>query len=310
MSVRESSSGSGEAQRFNYTAKKGQVDLAVYRAVMEPVVAPAVRPVLLLVHGSSISALPTFDLHVPGAGDYSVMNVFASYGFDVWTFDCENYGRSSRTSGNSDIASGAADIAAVTEVISRETGSTSYSIFGESSGALRAALFAKQQPERVADLILSAYTYTGAGSPTLAKRAEDLAFYRANSRRKRDRKMIDSIFTRDKPGTSHPAVPGAIAAVELTFGEEVPTGTYIDMIAHLPVVAPTDLHIPVLMITGEFDGISTEDDLLAFYRGLGSSDKQFLILPATAHSVVWGKNRQLFWHAMRSFLQRPGWEPV
>ena len=34
------------------------------------------------------------------------MNVFAELGYDVWTMDHENYGRSSRTEGNSDIASG------------------------------------------------------------------------------------------------------------------------------------------------------------------------------------------------------------
>jgi alpha-beta hydrolase superfamily lysophospholipase len=64
------------------------------------------------------------------------------------------------------------------------------------------------------------------------------------------------------------------------------------------------------MITGEFDGISTMEDLLDFYAKLASSDKQFIIMPATAHSVVWAKNRQLFWHWMRAFLNEPAYEPV
>jgi pimeloyl-ACP methyl ester carboxylesterase len=34
------------------------------------------------------------------------MNVFAGYGFDVWTLDFEGYGRSTRTDGNSNIAEG------------------------------------------------------------------------------------------------------------------------------------------------------------------------------------------------------------
>jgi pimeloyl-ACP methyl ester carboxylesterase len=295
--------------RQTFTAKKGDVELALYRACLPDPPSPG-RPVLFLVHGSSISALPTYDLTVAGAGEYSVMNVFADYGFDVWAVDCENYGRSTRTSGNSDIQSGANDILAALEVVRAETGVGECSIFGESSGALRAALFAKQHPERVSNLILSAYTYTGEGSPTLSKRALDVETFRTHSRRTRDRKMIESIFTRDMPGTSHPGVAAAIAEIELVFGEEVPTGTYLDMVANLPIVDPKELSVPVLMVTGEFDGISTVNDLLAFYRGLSSSDKQFLILPATAHSVVWAKNRQIFWYAMRSFLQRPGWEPI
>ena len=41
-----------------------------------------------------------------------MMDAFARYGFDVWTMDHEGYGRSSRTDGNSDIASGVEDLKA------------------------------------------------------------------------------------------------------------------------------------------------------------------------------------------------------
>ena len=50
------------------------------------------------------------------------MNVFAGLGFDVWTLDHENYGRSSQTQGNSDIASGVEDLKAGVELIAKETG--------------------------------------------------------------------------------------------------------------------------------------------------------------------------------------------
>ena len=278
------------------------------RANRQPGDAP--RPVLLLVHGSSISAVPTYDLTVPGEGEYSVMNVFAGYGFDVWAVDCENYGRSSRTDATSDIASGAADILATLDLVQRETGETRAHIFGESSGALRAALFAVLHPERTDRLVLSAYTYTGKGSPTLSKRALDIDRFKANPRRTRDQSMIDSIFERDKPGTSVAGMGAAIGALELAYGDQVPTGTYLDMVQNLPIVKPETLHAPVMMITGEFDGISTMEDLLDFYAKLASSDKQFIIMPATAHSVVWAKNRQLFWHWMHCFLTEPAYLPV
>jgi len=63
--------------RIDYTVHKGEVSLAVYRkhAGLAPGQLP--RPVLFLVHGSSNSALSSFDLAVPGAGEYSTMNVFA-----------------------------------------------------------------------------------------------------------------------------------------------------------------------------------------------------------------------------------------
>jgi hypothetical protein len=86
-------------------ADKSGVRLAIYRKRLGKLAGAADRPppVLFLVHGSSLSALSSFDLNVPGA-DYSMMNAFVGYGFDVWTMDHENYGRSSQTSSNSDIA--------------------------------------------------------------------------------------------------------------------------------------------------------------------------------------------------------------
>jgi pimeloyl-ACP methyl ester carboxylesterase len=61
------------------------------------------KPALVLVHGSSLSGRGGFDLQVRGHPDYSMMDAFARFGFDVWTMDHENYGRSSKT--NSDIRS-------------------------------------------------------------------------------------------------------------------------------------------------------------------------------------------------------------
>jgi alpha-beta hydrolase superfamily lysophospholipase len=289
-----------------YWARKGDVSLYMFRKRR----APPRRgekplPVLFLVHGSSISSRPSFDLTVPGHGEYSVMNRFADYGFDVWTMDHENYGRSSRSEGNSDIASGVEDLKVALELVVHETGEQKVHLFGESSGALRAAAYAMAKPERVDRLILSAFTYKGEGSPTLAKRAEALEYYRTHNRRQRDRDMILSIFTRDKPGTSDPAIGELLADQELKFGDQVPTGTYLDMTANLPVVDPLKVKAPVLLLRGEYDGIATVDDLVAFYKQLPSGDRQFVILPATAHSVVLGSNRQLFWHAMQAFLTMP-----
>jgi pimeloyl-ACP methyl ester carboxylesterase len=291
--------------RTDYTVKKGAVSLAVYRKRFPPAAGEAVRPVLFLVHGSSNSALSSFDLTVPEGGEYSTMNVFARLGYDVWTMDHENYGRSSRTDGNSDIASGVGDLIAATELVIRETRQERLHFMGESSGALRAAAFAMARPERVGRIVLNAFTYTGRNSPTLAKRAEQVESFRTHNRRLRDRAMIRSIFTRDHPGTSDPRVAEALADAELVHGEEVPTGTYLDMTANLPVVHPEKVLSPVLLVRGEYDGIATVADLEEFFNLLPNGDRQFIILPGTAHSVALATNRQLFWHVTRAFLSMP-----
>jgi pimeloyl-ACP methyl ester carboxylesterase len=289
-----------------YWAQKGDVRLYLFRKRREG--APengSPLPVLFLVHGSSISGRSTFDLDARGKGEYSMMNAFARYGFDVWTMDFEGYGRSSRTAGNSNIAEGVKDLKTATDLVMRETGQKQLHFFGESSGGLRAGAFAMAYPERVGRLVLAAFTYTGQGSPTLTDRAKQLEFYRANNRRPRDRDMVRSIFTRDKVGTADPTVAEALADAELQFGDSVPTGTYLDMTANLPVVDPRKVLAPVLLVRGEYDGIATEEDLISFFTKLPNGDRQLTVLAGMAHSVVLGYNRDQLWQVTRSFLERP-----
>ncbi len=288
-----------------YTAIKGTVKLAMYRKRLVGAGTGAVRPVLVLVHGSSNAAQSTFDLTVPGQTNYSMMNAFASYGFDVWALDHEGYGASDRTSGNSDIASGVADLRAGMLVIARETGQSAAHFFGESSGAIRVAAFAAAAPTSVKRIALSAFSYTGKGSSTLANRAKDVEFYRTHNTRPSSLALYRSIFTRDKEGTGDPAVGDAIFAAEAKYGTEVPTGTYLDMVTKLPIVEPERVLAPVLMARGEYDGIATEEDSLAFFSRLGNRDKAFVVIPGAAHSLVLGLNRALFWHALDGFLTAP-----
>ena len=288
-----------------YWAKKGDVPLWMYRKRLgAPRQGDPAKPIVFFVHGSSVTSR-VFDLTVPGKGDYSLMNEFARYGFDCWTMDHENYGKSGRTSGNSDVASGVEDLKAAAEVLTRETGQTKYHFVGKSSGALRAGAYAMVAPDQIQRLVFAAFTYKGEGSPTLKKRAEQVDYYRTHNMRKRDREMIRSIATRDKPGTSDIAAIEALADVELQFGDQIPTGTYLDMTANLPVVIPEKVQAPVLLVRGEYDGIATVADLEEFYNKLPNGDRQFVILPGTAHSVVLAINRQLFWHVTRAFLTMP-----
>ena len=85
-------------------------------------------------------------------------------------------------------------------------------------------------------LALDALLWTGEGSPTLAERGKRLEQYRANNRRTIDRDFVRSIFTRDHPATSDPVVVEAFADAVLALGTSVPTGTYLDMVANLPVI--------------------------------------------------------------------------
>ena len=144
------------------------------------------QPVVFLVHGSSNASRTSYDLTVPGKGEYSLMNVLARAGYDVWTMDHDGYGHSGSSGNNSDIASGVEDLKAAMTVVTKETGQQKAHFYGTSSGGIRAAAYAQAEPERVGRLALSAFTYKGNGAAEIERRRKKIAALRASPRRKRD----------------------------------------------------------------------------------------------------------------------------
>jgi alpha-beta hydrolase superfamily lysophospholipase len=73
----------------------------------------------------------------------------------------------------------------------------------------------------------------------------------------------------------------------------------------IPAVPRSIVTAPVLLVRGEYDSLATMSDLTDFFSQLPSGDRQFVVLPGMAHSVVMGLHRQTFWHAMHAFLSMP-----
>ena len=223
------------------------------------------RGSVLFIHGSSMPTRPTFDLQVDGMPEASVMDWFATRGFDTWTFDCRGYGRSYKGPEIvASIAEGAEDAEAASAYIMAK-GSGPLLVYGISSGALRAGLFAQRHPERVARLALEALVWTGEGSPTLEQRRKKLAEWRGSTRRPIDRAFLMSIFTRDHASTVEDRFVEPLIAQVLALDDSSPNGTYIDMCANLPVIDPEKITVPTLIMRGQYDGIAGIDDLLAFF---------------------------------------------
>jgi len=264
------------------------------------------RGAILFVHGSSMASTPVFDLQIPGRPQSSTMDWFSRLGYDTWCVDCEGYGRSDKSRPvNADISCGADDLEAASEYVMRQNGGEKLLLYGSSSGALRAGLFAQRHPERVRRVALDALVWTGVGSATLAERKKRLAQFRASNRRPIDRAFVHSIFTRDHAGTSDLTVVDAFADAVLALDDSVPTGTYIDMSANLPVLDPEKIIVPTLVMRGQWDGIASFEDLAAFFAKLPNPDKQFIVMPGIAHSSTRSKNWALVYHLLDAFFSQP-----
>lgn len=261
---------------------------------------------VLFVHGSSMASTPTFDLQVEGRPFSSVMDWFASQGFDTWCVDMEGYGRSTKDRDIfCDIANGADDLAAASAYIMELRNCGPLLVYGISSGALRAAKFTEMHPERVARLALDAFVWTGEGAPTLVERRKKLPQFSASKRRPIDRDFVYSIFSRDHAGTADMATVDAFADAITALDDSMPNGTYIDMCSKLPLVDPKDITVPTIVMRGEYDGIAGLDDLINFYKALPNMDKQFTIMAGISHASFQQKNYLMAYHILHSFYTQP-----
>ena len=261
---------------------------------------------VLFVHGSSMASQPTFDLQVEGRPYSSVMDWFAVQGFDTWCVDMEGYGRSTKDRDiYCDIANGADDLAAASAYIMEKRNAGPLYVYGISSGALRAAKFAENHPERVGRLALDAFVWTGEGAPTLVERRKKLPQFMEHKRRPIDLDFVYSIFNRDHPDTADKATIEAFAKAITSLDDSMPNGTYIDMCSKLPLVDPKNITAPTIVMRGEFDGIASLEDLIKFYDALPNMDKQFAIMPGISHASFQQKNYMIAYHILHSFFTLP-----
>jgi pimeloyl-ACP methyl ester carboxylesterase len=245
------------AGREHYTEVRGQ-KLFLWE---KPRTGTPAAGTILFVHGSSMASTPGFDLQAPGY--VSAMDWFGAKGFDTWCCDHRGYGRSYKGPEIlATIADGADDLDAASRYILARNGGDPLLVYGISSGALRAALFAECHPERVKRLALDAFVWTGKGSPTLEERRKKLPQWQSSTRRPISREFIHSIHTRDKVFTVNPALVEPYNEAVLALDDSVPNGTYIDMCANLPVNDPKNVKAP----TGHARPIRRDRELRRSHR--------------------------------------------
>ena len=258
-----------------------------------------------------MASQPTFDLQVPGRADSSAMDYFAARGFDTWCVDMEGYGRSTKTrDNNAPISYGADDCFAAATYIEKLRGKKPLLVYGISSGALRAALFAQRHPEHGRSGSRSTPSSGPAKArPTLAERSKRLPEFRAKNRRPIDRAFVRSIFERDHPGTADDNVIEAFADAILELDDSMPTGTYVDMCSNLPVVRSGEdhgadpHHARRIRRHRQLRGPARSSS-----RSCRIPDKQFAVMPGIAHASFQQKNYAIVYHILLSFFTQP--EPI
>jgi len=229
---------------------------------------------ILLHHGRTWSALPDFDLQVPGE-DLSLMEGFNALGYSVWALDARGYGGTPRDASDWHTPDKAAkDLAVVLDWLQARTGQQ-INVWGWSYGSMVAQLTAQRFPQAIRSVTLFGYpTDPDAEVPVASGESEP-------ERRTNTAEAAASDFI----------VPGSIS--------EAAIAAYVDAaLAADPVRADWNqlhqwnaldgeaLDVPVLLLQAEFDPLANTDAHARFFVKIANPNKQWVVLAGGDHAAL------------------------
>lgn len=277
--------------------------------------------VLLFLHGGTFPGTVAFDLDYENV---SMMRHFASLGWDTFALDLEGYGQSTRPPimdepeqyPDSQAPIGLdvtlADVGRTVDFIRNLRGADKVHLLGWSTGAMaEAPLYAIQQPDKVAKLILYATNYLGKGKTAEQRQQED-----AKREAEKNRYGTPTDLQRwVKLGTKEEyLIPGAFEAygqahlasdpksAELGGRVRAPWGRFIGWPE--PHFDAGSIKVPTLVIRGESDTLATREDNQRLLDDLGSTVKQYVEIEQAGHMIQFERNNTEFYRHIASFLEQ------
>jgi pimeloyl-ACP methyl ester carboxylesterase len=288
----------GDISAIDHRLEHGHIAIHLHEKYVAPL---AHRPVVVLAHGSGSAGQESFDLQVPDRNDVSLMDVLAREGFDVFAFDVRGFGRSTRPETGVTTADAAEDVAAAIEHIVRLRDVTRVAVVAWSWGTQYAGMYVASHPDRVTRYVSHAQMH--AGSRDLVRRRAQADVYRQGPYVEVSEPNWKKRFVSSTPDSlNDPAIVDAFARAVAEAEPRTPTGPQLDMIERMPMVDPSRLAVPVMMIHGEHDDVADLDGLLPFFRALPNADKRYVVIPGGGHMVHLQSGRIRFHAALIEFL--------
>jgi pimeloyl-ACP methyl ester carboxylesterase len=251
---------------------------------------------IVLIHGRTWSALPDFDLQVDGE-ELSLMDGLVDEGYQVYAIDLRGYGATPRDdSGWNTPDKAAHDTRAVLEWIIETTGARP-AVLGWSNGSLVTQLAAQRWPHLFSDIILYGYP---------ADPAMDISKFPQ--------------MPADPPRQANTAENAASDFITPNTISEAAIAEYVrHSLAADPIrvdwnqlrqwgeLNPAKVSVPVLLIQGEHDPLTPDENQARLFTGLGTADRQWLTLPNSDHAALLETAQVRFIQSIVDFLQRPGY---
>jgi pimeloyl-ACP methyl ester carboxylesterase len=292
--------------------------------------------IVLFVHGATYPSTPDFDLQYK---DYSWADWMVNKGYVVYMFDKRNYGFSSREKAMDEPAINSRpvtrsylairDIGAVVDYIRKKHKVGKVTLIGWSWGAMTAGYYSSLNSEKVHKLVMYAPAYSfaqhtnlGAGSGSQNKRKPyefnyALGAYRFGSKAANDARWDGEIPVADKSSFREEGVRDAFALEALKTDPtsesrtppslRAPNGVLEDSFMQATgrgLWNASSIYVPTLLIAGEFDTWSYNEDREGLMRDLTNAPvKKHVVIKNATHFVLFEKPRFEFFGEIDSFLR-------
>ena len=265
---------------------------------------PAGKPIIVLCHGSATAGKESFDLQVPGKASYSLMDVLAQRGFDVFALDVRGFGRSTYPSGHMTTMEASQDLNAVVDYIMKVRDVKRVNLLGWSWGTQYGGMFVMTQSAKVARYI--SYAQMHLNSPDIAKRRPRIDAFRKDPYISIPEAGWKSRFySMTPPEVNDPEVVDAYAKEAARVEVKSPTGPQLDMVTILPMINPRLMPVPTMIIHGQYDDVADLEGLLPFFAQLPNPDKKYVVVPDAGHMMHLQKGHRVFQHEVISFFSVP-----
>lgn len=262
------------------------------------------RPVLVLAHGSATGGRESFDLQVPGQPTYSLMDVLARQGLDVFALDVRGFGRSSQPETRLSTEEAARDLKAVVDHVCQLRGVSAVNLLAWSWGTQYAGQFVMANPAQVRRYI--SYAQMHLNSPDLIQRRERLPTFERSPYIRITEAGWKLRFHSNTPDSANdPAVIDAFAKAAAAVELQTPTGPQVDLLTRMPLVDATRITVPVMMLHGEHDDVADEAGLRPFFDALPNPHKRYVVVENGGHMLHLQQGHAAFQQAVQSFLAEP-----
>lgn len=265
---------------------------------------PAGKRIIVLCHGSATAGKESFDLQVPGKTSYSLMDVLAQKGFDIFALDVRGFGRSTHPDGHMTTMEASQDLNAVVDYIIKVRGVPKVNLLGWSWGTQYGGMFVMAQPAKVERYI--SYAQMHLNSPDIAKRRPRVEAFRKNAYITiPEAGWKPRFYSMTPPDANDPEVVDSYAKEAARVEVKSPTGPQLDMTTIMPMINPRLIPVPTMIIHGQYDDVADLDGLLPFFAQLPNPGKKYVVVPDAGHMMHLQKGHRLFQHEVISFFSAP-----